>query len=70
VLPALVDVGGTVWPERLAAQVNSNDCVEQMTVAAGVDAVHACETLRRALGEDDGSLVQDKHGLLSAVRLA
>src|SRR5437763_1612962 len=69
-LAALVDVGGTLWPDRLAVHVGPDKCVEQLrTLLPGVDAVRAYDTLRRALRQDNGSLVQDTHGLLStAVR--
>ena len=66
-LAALVDVGGTLWPERLAVHNGSDKCVEQLRgLLPGVDAVLAYETLRRTLQEDDRSLVQDTQRLLSS----
>jgi FMN phosphatase YigB (HAD superfamily) len=63
---ALVDVGGTLWPDRLTRHVGSDPCIEQLgRLLPGVDAAQALARLRDELKSDDGSLVQDTHGLLA-----
>jgi FMN phosphatase YigB (HAD superfamily) len=63
---ALVDVGGTLWPERLTAHVSADPCIEQLgRLLRGVDGALALARLRDELKADDGSLVQDTHGLLA-----
>src|SRR5437899_2168789 len=63
---ALLDVGGTLWPDRLTAHVSEEPCLEQLgRLLPGIDAAHALTTLRGELRQDDGALVQDTHGLLA-----
>jgi phosphoserine phosphatase len=67
----LLDVGGTLWPDRLTAQVAADPCLERLgRLLPGIDAAHALSVLRRQLQHDDGVLVQDTHGALArALRL-
>jgi HAD superfamily hydrolase (TIGR01509 family) len=61
----LLDVGGTLWPDRPTVHVSSDPCLEQLgRLLPQVDAAQALATLRGELRQDDGSLVQDTHGLL------
>lgn len=63
---ALLDVGGTLWPDRLTAPVSDDPCLEQLGgLLPGVDPAQALPALRGALRQDDGSLVQNTHGLLA-----
>jgi putative hydrolase of the HAD superfamily len=63
---ALVDVGGTLWPERLTSHVSADPCLEQLgRLLPELDAAHALARLRDELRTDDGSLEQDTHGLLA-----
>jgi FMN phosphatase YigB (HAD superfamily) len=62
----LLDVGGTLWPDRLTAHVAADPCLEQLErLLPGVDAASVLATLREHLRRDDGSLVQETHGLLA-----
>jgi FMN phosphatase YigB (HAD superfamily) len=62
----VLDVGGTVWPDRLTAHVAIDPCLEQLErLLPGVDAASVLATLREHLRQDDGSLVQETHGLLA-----
>jgi len=59
----LLDVGGTLWPDRLTAHVSSDACLEQLGwLLPNLDPVRALAALRQHLREDDGSLVQDLGG--------
>jgi len=63
---ALMDVGGTLWPEHVTANMGIDPCVEQLgRLGPQVDATHALTVLRRELQQDTGSVVQDTHGLLA-----
>jgi hypothetical protein len=62
----LLDVGGTLWPDRPTAHVSPDPCLEQLgRLLPEVDAAQALTTLRGELRQDDGALVQDTHGLLA-----
>lgn len=63
----LLDVGGTLWPDRLTAHVGADPCLEQLRqLLPEIDAARLLATLRGRLQHDDGSLEQDTHGLLAA----
>jgi HAD superfamily hydrolase (TIGR01509 family) len=62
----LVDVGGTLWSEKRTAQVGSDPRLKQLAqLLPELDAGHVLSSLRQELGQEDGSLVQDTHGLLA-----
>jgi putative hydrolase of the HAD superfamily len=62
----LLDVGGTLWPDQLTTHLDRNFYLERLgQLLPKLDAARALDTLRAQLGEDDGSLVQDTHGLLA-----
>jgi hypothetical protein len=62
----LLDVGGTLWPDRPTAHVSPDPCLEQLgRLLPEVDAAQALTTLRGELRQDDGALAQDTHGLLA-----
>jgi FMN phosphatase YigB (HAD superfamily) len=65
---ALVDVGGTLWPDRLAPQMDSDGCLEQLgRLLPRLDPARALAVLRSRLSEEpDPALVQDTHGLLAS----
>jgi FMN phosphatase YigB (HAD superfamily) len=63
---ALLDVGGTLWPDRLTVHVSPDPCLEALgRLLPELEAAQVLTTLRGALQHDDGSLVQDTHGLLA-----
>jgi hypothetical protein len=63
---ALFDVGGTLWPDQVTANMGIDPCVEQLgRLLSHVDPVHALTVLRGDLQQDTGSVVQDTHGLLA-----
>jgi beta-phosphoglucomutase-like phosphatase (HAD superfamily) len=62
----LLDVGGTLWPDRLIGHPSDEQTLAQL--AALVPEVHPPEclrALRAALRADDHSLVQDTHAVLA-----
>jgi putative hydrolase of the HAD superfamily len=62
----LLDVGSTLWPDRLTVSLGTDSCQEPLgRLLPEVHAGHALATLRAALRHDDDSLVQDTHGLLA-----
>ncbi len=62
----LLDVGGTLWPDRPTPHPGIDPCLEPLArLLPGIDAAHALATLRERLRQEDGSLVQDTHGLLA-----
>lgn len=64
---ALLDVGGTLWPERLPVRAGPDPCLEQLErILPGINAAPVLAALREELRKDDGSLVQDTHRLLAA----
>ncbi len=67
----LLDVGGTLWPDRLTAQVAADPYLERLgRLLPDIDAAHALSVLRGQLQQADGLLVQDTHGELArALRL-
>jgi FMN phosphatase YigB (HAD superfamily) len=63
---ALVDVGGTLWPDQLTAHVTVDACLEELRrLLPELDAAHVLATLRSELRHDDRSLLQDTHALLA-----
>ncbi len=63
---ALLDVGGTLWPDQVTTNMGIDPCVEQLgRLLPQVDAMHALTVLRGELQQDTGSVVQDTHGLLA-----
>jgi FMN phosphatase YigB (HAD superfamily) len=63
---ALLDVGGTLWPDRLTASVSDAACLEQLDrLLPGIDAATALTALRGQLRQADGALVQDTHAVLA-----
>ena len=62
----LLDVRGTLWPDRLTAHVSAAPHLEQLQrLLPGIDAASVLVTLREQLRQDDGLLVQQTHGLLA-----
>jgi FMN phosphatase YigB (HAD superfamily) len=62
----LLDVGGTLWPDRLTPHLATDPCLEQLRqLLPHIDPGQALATLRAQLRQDDGSLVQDTHGQLA-----
>jgi FMN phosphatase YigB (HAD superfamily) len=62
---ALLDVGGTLWPEKLTAHVGPDRPLEQLArLLPGMDPARVLAALRAELRQDD-SLAQDTHGLLA-----
>jgi hypothetical protein len=63
---ALLDVGGTLSPDRITAPVNDAACLEQFgRLLPRIDATRALTALRDELRQDDGALVHDTYGLLA-----
>jgi FMN phosphatase YigB (HAD superfamily) len=55
-----------LWPDRLTAPASADPCLEQLgRLLPELDPAHTLATLRSELRQDDGSLVQDTHGLLA-----
>jgi FMN phosphatase YigB (HAD superfamily) len=64
----LVDVGGTLWPDSLAAHLTSDPCLERLRLLLPeFDAVDVLARLRAALEQDNTRLVQDTHERLAGV---
>jgi FMN phosphatase YigB (HAD superfamily) len=62
----LLDVGGTLWSERLAARVDADPRLDQLArLLPELDAVHVLSTLGHWLRQEDGSLAQNTHDLLA-----
>lgn len=62
----LVDVGGTLWPDRLTGHSSDEHCLTELArLLPDLDAGQSLNALRDALRVDDTSLVQDTHPLLA-----
>jgi FMN phosphatase YigB (HAD superfamily) len=68
---ALLDVGGTLWPDKMAPRADYEPCLREVgRLLPGVDPRHALSTLRTeiqaGLARSDAtrSYVQDTHGLV------
>jgi FMN phosphatase YigB (HAD superfamily) len=68
---ALLDVGGTLWPDQLTPSVDYDPCLRELQrLLPGVDSKRALSTLRTeiqaglARSDATGSYVQDMHGLV------
>ena len=61
----LLDVGGTLWPDRLAVHLPDDVCLAQLQrLLPSVEPVQSLAALRAALSEDDSPLVQSTHAVL------
>jgi FMN phosphatase YigB (HAD superfamily) len=61
----LLDVGGTLWPERLTAHVGEDRSLEQLaSLLPGMDPARVLAALRAELRQDD-SLAQNTHVVLA-----
>jgi FMN phosphatase YigB (HAD superfamily) len=61
-----MDVGGTLWPDRLTGQVRDDDCLMRLApLLPGLDAAQTLAALRAALRADDQAIVQDTHAVLT-----
>src|SRR5439155_6987049 len=61
----LLDVGGTLWPDRLTAQVPDDRCLAQLArLLPTLEPAQALAALRAALREDDSGLAQTTHAVL------
>ena len=61
-----MDVGGTLWPDRLTGQVRDDDCLMRLApLLPGLDAALSLAALRAALRADDQGIVQDTHAVLA-----
>src|SRR5213080_2841962 len=61
----LVDVGGTLWPDRLTAQVPDDRCLAQLArLLPTLEPTQTLAALRAALREDDSGLAQTTHTVL------
>ena len=57
-----MEVGGTLWPDRLTGQLSDDNCLARLAaLLPGVEAAQSLAALRAALRADDQSVVQDKH---------
>jgi FMN phosphatase YigB (HAD superfamily) len=62
----LVDVGGTLWPNRLSVQLSDDDCVSQLArLLPTLEPTRALAALRSALRESVTALEQNTHAELS-----
>src|SRR5437660_7788770 len=62
----LLDVGGTLWPDRLTGRSTDEPCLPQLAaLLPQLDAAQCLLALRQALRADDQSLVQNTHGVLA-----
>jgi FMN phosphatase YigB (HAD superfamily) len=68
---ALLDVGGTLWPDQLTPRVDYEACMRNLErLLPGVDPRHALSALRAeieaglARSDATGAYVQDMHGLV------
>lgn len=61
----LVDVGGTLWPDRLTVKVPDSMFVEQVArIFPSIDSRDALAALRTALRQDSDKIVQNTHSIL------
>ena len=61
----LVDVGGTVWPDRLTGQRADDGCLARLArLLPSLDPAESLATLRAALRADDQGLAQNTHAVL------
>ena len=67
---ALVDVGGTLWPDRPTGHVSDQPCLEALAkLLPGLPPAEALSALRAALGAENDSPVQQTHATVAkAVR--
>jgi FMN phosphatase YigB (HAD superfamily) len=64
----LLDVGGTLWPDRLDEHLSSDPCLVQLRqLLPMLDPVDVLARLRAALERDNTRLVQDTHARLAGV---
>ena len=62
----LMDVGGTLWPDRLTGRFADEPCLARLAaLVPELDAAACLIALRDALRADDRSLVQDTHAVLA-----
>jgi len=62
----LMDVGGTLWPDRLTGRSADEHCLARLAaLLPELDAAACLIALREALRADDHSLVQDTHAVLA-----
>jgi FMN phosphatase YigB (HAD superfamily) len=62
----LLDVGGTLWPDRLTGHLPDEQCLARIAaLVPEVDPAQCLDALRAALRADDQSLVQDTHAVLA-----
>jgi HAD superfamily hydrolase (TIGR01509 family) len=63
----LLDVGGTLWPEKLPPLAGIDPCLEPLSQALpSLDSSTALAAIRRYLQQDDASLEQVTHRLVAA----
>ena len=61
----LVDVGGTLWPDRLAARQVDEPCLAELArLVPNLDPAQTLAVLRAALRANDGALVQATHSVI------
>src|SRR2546425_3269891 len=61
----LVDVGGTLWPDRPTGQVPDDWYLAQLTrLLPSLEPAQTLAALRAALREDDNGMVQNTHAVL------
>ena len=62
----LMEVGGTLWPDRLTGQSSDEHCLARLaTLVPALDPAQCLQILRDALRAEDQSLVQDTHAVLA-----
>ena len=62
----LMDVGGTLWPDRLTGRLADEHCLARLAaLVPELNAAACLVALRDALRADDRSLVQDTHAVLA-----
>jgi len=64
---ALLDVGGTLWPDKLLPPAGTDPCLEPLRRALpSVDPSAALAVIRRYLGDEDALLEQNTNDLVAA----
>jgi putative hydrolase of the HAD superfamily len=62
----LVDVGGTLWPDRLTVRLGDDVCLERLTrLLPTLEPTHTLAALRAVLRQEDASVIQDTHAILA-----